>query len=161
MKRCWPAGQAAEESLSCCTSPWGPLTAALWMYIKTKQNKKNFADCQSSCRNVRRRVLWLCGGFSHAGTSSLSLGCRHTELRRLSSAFCPPCPFNMWSSESDYATAPVLVSFPCFPGSSSHSSPWRFHIPSAGKAPQTFGPATVKRLNLASLGFVRFPCQLS
>lgn len=68
------------------------------------------------------------GGFSHAGTSSLSLECRHTELRGFlsslnflfsSSDFYSPPPLNMWSSESDYSTAPVLVPFPCFPGSSS------------------------------------------
>lgn len=77
---------------------------------------------------VVTRFLWLCGGFSHAGRSSLSLECRHTELRGFSrcwtfcfwgTIFTAFLPRNMWSSESNYSTVPALGPFPGFPGSSS------------------------------------------
>lgn len=91
-------------------------------------HKKNLPIVNQAVVTFVRVSRDFVGGFSHAGTSSLSLECRHAELRGFLSSlnflfstrdFYPPPPFNMWSSESDYSTAPVLVPFPCFPGSSS------------------------------------------
>lgn len=105
--------------------PWRAVDAC------TVNVHKNLLIVNQAVVTFVRVSLDFVGGFSHAGTSSLSLSleCRHTELRGFLSSlnflfsssdffFLFPSPLNMWSSESDYSTAPVLVPFPCFPGSS-------------------------------------------